>query len=144
MTTDNVASKLSRLKDDTWQLASEALEDGDTKTYRSLVDIVERLAELAAQREINRHPMYNPQVASPQETIDIFHRYRGSKYEAILDKSRIDFGTRDNCVLFQGKWTTPSGAANQVVGVQTINGWRLWNYKRDDGSMGLINELRPE
>jgi hypothetical protein len=46
MKSDSLLLRLKELEDQTWHLAWESLDQGQTHIYRSLVDIMERLVTL--------------------------------------------------------------------------------------------------
>jgi hypothetical protein len=136
MDTINLRMKLSELKDQTWQIARESLDQGDTLTYRTLTDFAERLTRLLAPLPNNKPA--DSEQASPT-LIPIFARYKGTRYEGQLDPARNN-GGRGHCALFDGEWRTASGAARHITKTM-VNGWRFWKYIRKDGSIGLIDEL---
>ena len=128
--------KIIQLKDQTWQIARESLDNGETRIYRSLTDIAERLTKLIG-------PSDESQVVNNQkaEMLPIFARYNGKRYEAELDVNRID-GGRGKCVLMEGEWWSTSGSAIYIK-INSINftknpstnGWRqFWKYKDESSN----------
>ena len=108
------------------------LEDGNTaQPYPSLV--------IASQ-----HGKVDPSVADTPTTslsqlVEISVVYKGIRYDAELDCSRINVRA---CVWFRGRWMAPSTAGNSIPTRNLVNGWRFWRYSREDGSIGMIDELR--
>ena len=75
------------------------------------------------------------------QVVPIFVHYRGQKYDAELDRSRI-IGVRGQCVRFRDKWMAPSAAGTSIPTKNLVNGWKFWKYLRSDGNVGMIDELR--
>ena len=75
------------------------------------------------------------------QVVPIFVHYRGQRYDAELDRSRI-VGDRGQCVRFRDKWMAPSAAGTSIPTKNLVNGWRFWKYLRSDGNVGMIDELR--
>ena len=75
------------------------------------------------------------------QVVPIFVRYRGQRYDAELDRSRI-IGDRGQCVRFRDKWMAPSAAGTSIPTKNLVNGWKFWKYLRSDGNVGMIDELR--
>ena len=141
MATEELRSKLVGLKEETWQLARESLEEGESQIYRALGAFIETLSGLIATRGTNAGLSNGlAQVPSAPELIPIFARYKGQKYDAQWDRSRIN-GGRGHCVLFRGQWVTPSAAATSISRTP-VNGWRFWKYSRSNNTSGIIDELR--
>ena len=137
-------TKLTELKDQTWQLARESLDQGEAPIYRTLTEFAERLTRLIAPLP-NTKPVDLGQVSAIRGNavlIPIFARYKGTRYEGQLDAARFN-GGRGQCVRFEGQWTTASRAAHHITNTQ-VNGWRFWKYMRKDGSVGLIGELAKQ
>ncbi len=129
--------KITQLRDQTWGVARESLDSGETVVYRSLTDIAEKLTKLIGISD--RAP---EAVKQNYELQHIFARYKDKKYEAMIDTKRIDAG-RGKCILLDGKWWTASGSANNITHT-SVNGWRLfWRYDKD-GVVTPIEELRKE
>lgn len=132
MTSRENIEKLGNLRDEVWQLARESLDSGDRTVYRTLIEVAEKLTPLVvtSSEDAARLPHERP----------IFARYKGTKYEATFGQARMN-GGRSECVLYNSVWMTPSNAATRITG-NNVNGWRFWKYQRDDGSIGLLTELR--
>jgi len=75
------------------------------------------------------------------QVVPIFVHYRGQRYDAELDRSRI-VGDRGQCVRFRDKWMAHSAAGTSIPTKNLVNGWRFWKYLRSDGNVGMIDELR--
>jgi hypothetical protein len=138
----NLRNKLTELKDQTWQLARESLDQDEASVYRTLTEFAERLTKLIGSLQDAKQTVDAisvPNKANPN-TIPIFSRYLGTKYEAQLDVSRIN-GGRGQCVFLDRTWKTASGAAHQITHSQ-VNGWRFWKYIKEDGSIEAIEELK--
>lgn len=138
----NLHTKLAELKDQTWQLARESLDQNENSAYRTLTEFAERLTRLLAslkdgKQTLNVVPV--PNTENPN-IIKIFARYLGTKYEAQLDVTRIN-GGRGDCIFLDGTWKTASGAAHQITHSQ-VNGWRFWKYTKEDGSTKSIEVLK--
>ena len=133
--------KLEELKDKTWTLARDSLDQGETEVYRSLVDMTERLAGLALKDKSSiAQTGLDVPAACAVGQLPIFARYKNEKYDAELNVDRIN-GGRGACVRFRGQWQSPSAAAMLITGTR-VNGWRFWKSFREDGSVGLIDEFR--
>jgi len=79
--------------------------------------------------------------------LDLEHRYRGAQLAArIEDASRIVF----NGSAYDSLSTAGGMARKSVAGplkgpaVPQTNGWTFWQYRRTDGTLGLLDELRRE
>lgn len=140
----NLHNKLTGLKDQTWQLARESLDQGEATIYRTLTEFAERLARLLVPLSDVKsvHPGQVSAVTGNAELIPIFVRYKGTRYEGQLDAARIN-GGRGECILFEGQWMAASKAAGRITNTQ-VNGWRFWKYMRKDGSVRLIGELAKQ
>ena len=141
MVTSELNSKLTKLKEEVWELARQSLEERETHVYRCLVGMAENLTMLIASPSTQHgSSITNTQQFSDSKPVLIFARYKGEKYDAHLNRSRIN-GGRGHCVRFRDKWMTPSAAANSITETM-VNGWRFWKYYRPDGTVGGIDELR--
>lgn len=107
---------------------------------REMLQHIVRLVELD-DGDITSHDE-NGQPSSVSPLIPIFADYKGQRYDAQLDVSRIS-GSGGQCVLFHSRWMTTSNAANSIPTANNTNGWRFWRYRRDDGAIAIIDELRP-
>ena len=65
-----------------------------------------------------------PRAASNPQLVPIFKYYKGQKYEAELDRSRI-VGDRGQCVRFRDKWMAPSAAGISIPTKNNVNGWQF-------------------
>jgi len=79
--------------------------------------------------------------------LDIAHRYRGTQLTAqIEDASRISFGG----TVYDSLSMAGAVARRSVVGPPAgreypqTNGWTFWQYRRADGTLGVLDELRRE
>ena len=141
MASDELRSMLVRLKEETWRLARMSLDEGQTRIYRSLVEMTERLASLGGKDGYtNSSHLDGVESESESGLVSIFDRFKGDRHEARFNGNRVN-GGRGNCVFFRGQWLTASAAARLITNTQ-INGWRFWRYLRGDGTMGVIEELR--
>ena len=139
MAGQELREKAQALKEEAWQLARQSLEQGDKQLYKEMIEITERLTELTNRQE--HMTGANNVHADKQGLLPIFKRYKGVRYDAQLDRSKIN-GGRGECVLFRGRWQTVSGAATAITNNQ-VNGWRnFWKYQRADGTIASIEELR--
>lgn len=127
-------TELIQLRDQTWRIARKSLESKETRIYRSLTDIAEKLTSLIGSTD--KSPVDTNQKA---EMLPIFARYKDKKTEAQIDVTRI--GDRRLCVLMEGRWWTVSGSANHFTDGQ-VNGWRqFWRYTKN-GISTPIEELK--
>lgn len=122
-----IEMKIIRLRDQTWQIARDSLDSGETRIYRTLTDIAEKLTSLISSSEKSQVT-----VKKMGKMIPIFGRYNSERYEAELDVDRIN-EDRGKCVLMEGKWWTTSGSAISIKKVSTTknpstNGWQFWKY----------------
>ena len=141
MATGELTPKLKELRDEAWQLARESLDEGDSHAYRTLVDMTERLTKLMVSSDTRAGTSDSDiPTTSVGNSTPIFALYKGQKYDAQLDPSRIS-GGRGRCVLLQGEWMTTSKAATSITGT-SVNGWVFWKYYRDGGTIGRIEERR--
>ena len=130
-----VHTKLMQLRDQALQVARESLDAGEMLAYRSLTDIAEKLTKLVISRDKNTVPS-----AQSSEMLPIFARYKGQRYDAQIDVSRIN-GGRGSCVLMDGEWWTASGSAVHITHT-AVNGWlHFWKYSKG-GVIAPIHELR--
>ena len=88
----------------------------------------------------NRDESYRNSLPDAQ-VVQIFVNYRGQRYDAELDRSKI-IGDRGRCVRFRDRWMAPSAAGTSIPTKNLVNGWRFWKYVRSDGNIGMIDELR--
>jgi hypothetical protein len=79
--------------------------------------------------------------------LDLEHRYHGTQLTArIEDAGRIVF----NGSAYDSLSTAGGMARKSVAGplkgpaVPQTNGWTFWQYRRTDGTLGLLDELRRE
>ena len=129
-----IKRKLEQLKDQIWEVAKQCLDTGETKIYRSLTDMAEKMTILVDG--INTRD----ETDEDTELLDIFTTYKGEKYTARLAKHRID-GSSGYCVLYKGHWWTASGSAHDITGT-SVNGWRhFWKYI-DSGIIKPIEEIK--
>ncbi len=105
---ENLNDRLTELLDQTWQIARETLDRKETRVYRSLTDIAEKLTDLIGSAE--KSPA---SVNRKEDLLPIFARYQGERYEAQLDTTRIH-GGRGQCVLMEGSWWSTSGSAIHI------------------------------
>lgn len=135
--------ELAKLKDQTWQVARESLDQGEPRIYRTLTEYAERLSRLITRFSESGTPesaQVTP-IRGDSSMIPIFARYKENRYEAQLDVARIDQG-RGKCVQLEGQWRTASGSANHITNT-SVNGWRnFWRYTRNDGSIAPIEKLK--
>jgi len=129
----DIGAKLRELREEVWQLARETLDSGEKEAYRALLEIAERLTPLVTTPSSG--------AKSLDDQRQVFARYKGTTYEAIFDRARVNGGRGDECILFRGEWVTCSKAA-VVITKNPVNGWRFWKYRRSDGGVGQIEELR--
>ncbi len=128
--------ELIQLRDQTWRIARKSLENKETNIYRSLTDIAEKLTKLITSNDIK------PVATNTSNMIPIFAQYKGEKYEARLDVSRINGGRRP-CVWMEEKWWTASKSACHITNT-SVNGWRhFWRYDKD-GVMTAIEDLKKQ
>ena len=127
----------------------------DLKKKREMLQHYIRLAELedgntaqpqASKAITSQYPKVEPSAAvttakSASTCVPIFVVYKGIRYDAELDRSRIH-GDRGMCVWFRNEWVAPSAAGNSIPTRNLVNGWRFWRYNRKDGSIGMIDEFR--
>lgn len=109
------------------------LEYGDPRTGSTLLPMPN--SEAVTLRENSSLPL------SAATLIPIYVYYKGQRYDAELDQSRIH-EARGSCVYINAKWMTTSAAGNSLPTKNFVNGWRFWKYKRTDGTTGVIEELR--
>lgn len=121
--------KIIQLRDQTWQIARDSLDSGETRIYRTLTDIAEKLTSLISSSGKGQIGNINT-----GKMIPIFARYKDERHEAELDVDRIDRGGRP-CVLMEGKWWTTSESAIHIKKTSTnppkrpeTNGWDFWKY----------------
>lgn len=128
-------AELIQLRDQTWRIARESLDRKETRIYRSLTDIAEKLTNLIGSSGPS------PIDAKPKgPMLPIFAQYKGEKYEAQLDVARVNGGRRP-CVWMEGRWWTASGATRQITNT-SVDGWRhFWRYNKD-GVITPIGELK--
>ena len=126
----DIDMKIIQLRDQTWQIARDSLDKGETRIYRTLTDIAEKLTNLISSSDKSQIDIINK-----GKMIPIFARYKGEKYEAELDVDKID-ESRARCVLIEGKWRTTSRSAMDIK-KNSINppknpetdGWKdFWKY----------------
>jgi hypothetical protein len=118
----DIEMKINQLRDQTWQIARESLDSGETRIYRTLTDIAEKLTKLVSSSDKSQID-----VIKTGRMIPIFARYKGERYEAELDVDRIDGGRRP-CVLMEGRLWTAAGAVRHITNT-SVNGWRhFWRY----------------
>lgn len=129
-------SKLRTLRDETLKLARESLDEGQLVAYRTLNEFAERITGLLVPTTRQSSEV----VPHARTIVSIWARYKGTRYDAELDTSRIE-GGRGHCVRFRDQWMSVSAAAVSITG-NAVNGWRFWRYRRDDGRAALIDELR--
>ena len=79
--------------------------------------------------------------------LEIEHRYRGTQLAArIEDASRIVF----EGAVYDSLSTAGGIARRSIVGsppgrdYPQTNGWTFWQYRRTDGTLGLLDDLRRE
>ncbi len=129
-------TELIQLRDQTWRIARKSLENKETRIYRSLTDIAEKLTSLIGTTD--KSSIDTNQKA---EMLPIFARYKNKRLEAQIDVTRI--GDRRLCVLMDGEWWTAGGSANHFTDGQ-VNGWRqFWRYTKQGMPNGIpIGELK--
>ena len=128
-------TKIVKLRDQTWQIARESLDGGETRVYRSLTDIAEKLTKLISSFDKSPIP-----INKKAEMLSIFARYKGERYEAQLDVARINGGRRP-CVWMEEQWWTASGSTRQITNT-SVNGWRhFWKYIKN-GKIVPIEALK--
>lgn len=123
-------AKIIQIRDQTFQIARESLDNGETRIYRNLTDIAERLTKLIGSSD--KSPVVNNQKT---EMLPIFAQYKGERYEAKIDTARIH-GGRGECVLMEGFWWSTSGSAMDIKKNSTnppnkpeTDGWKhFWKY----------------
>ena len=135
---EHLDSELETLRDTTWKLARTSLDEQEMQTYRTLVDVAERLTRLIHPSEALPPPVTSHE--NGENIVNVSVRFKEEHHGAVLDRSRIN-GGRGKCMLVDGQWITPSMAANRITHTQ-VNGWRFWKYRKNDGSLETINELR--
>ena len=138
MNIEDLDVRMNSVRNEVWDLAREFLERRDTKKYRILVDIAEKLTTLSPEQFVASS--LNNEIAGQHEIVDIFVRFKGIRYEATLDVTRIN-GGRGRCVYYDNEWLTPSRAAHQITKTQ-VNGWLFWKFKDREGRDSSIHELR--
>lgn len=121
-------NEILQLREQTWQIARECLDSGETRMYRVLTDIAERLTNL-----INSSGKSKVNSMDAGKMIPIFALYDGQKYRAELDVSKIDGDWRP--VFMEGKWWSVSGSAMYIKkntmnppSKSETNGWVFWKY----------------
>ncbi len=120
----SVIDNLKELRDHTFQVAILSLEENNTRVYRTLTEIAEKISALLNQSSIS--PV---ETSTTSENVNIFARYKGKKYEAIIDLGSIE-GGRGKCILMDNRWWTASGAAREITHT-SVNGWRyFWKYEK--------------
>jgi hypothetical protein len=125
--------EITQLRDQTWIIARESLEAGETNIYKSLTEIAAKLTRL-----IRTSKKDEADTVISSDMIDVFAYYKGKAYEAKLDLKRIGSG-REPCILSEGKWWTPSGSAVHVTNTP-INGWlHFWKYKMGNDELPITN-----
>ena len=125
------------------------------KKKREMIQHVNRMIELeTGTNEPEPYSLATPQSSeiggrepasissTDAQLVPIFVHYKGQRYDAELDRSRI-MGDRGLCVRFHDKWMAPSTAGTSIPTKNLVNGWRFWKYVRSDGNIGMIDELRP-
>ena len=131
----DIETKIIQLRDRTWQIARDSLDSGETHIYRTLTDITEKLTNL-----ISSSDKIQIDIGNKGKMIPIFALYKGKRYEAELDLTRIHAGHRE-CVLKDGKWRTASGSTRLITDT-SVNGWRhFWKYIKD-GKIVPIESLK--
>ncbi len=144
MVSAELRSELVALKERLWDLAKRSLDEDELQIYDSLVEITKRVNNLVptVQGELAEGHSAGAETPSANSQ-EIFKRYKGVMYTALLDRTRI-VGRTGDCVFYQGKWQTPSAAAAAVTITQpNVNGWQaFWKYRRPDGIVATIDELR--
>ena len=150
---ESMKERILQLRMDALDIARESL-DHDVRIYRGLSDVAVRLTDIIQQNGATESPTM---MGAPDhivtgngatieddsallQTIPIYRKYRGVRYQAQLDPSRIKNG-REDCIYFEGEWRTPSGSAMRFTRSNT-NGWTFWRYKRDNGEEAPIHEIR--
>ena len=125
----DIEMKIIQIRDQTWQIARDSLDSGETRIYRTLTDIAERLTNLISSSDKRQIDIINT-----GKIIPIFARYKGERYEAELDVDRID-GRRGKCVWMEGEWCSTSGSAVHIVKTSKnppkrpeTGGWDFWKY----------------
>lgn len=134
---------ISQLKEQTWELARQSLDAGNTLAFRTLTDIVEKLTNLIVSTKKT-----NIEIKNEDHLIPIFSYYGGKRHLAKIDGSKI-FGDIGQCVLMDGKWWSVSSAAIEIVKNSinppvnpNRNGWKFWNYVDASGKQQSIDKLR--
>ena len=130
-------NELIQLRDQVWRIARESLESKETNIYRSLTDIAEKLTNLI---RTNDKESVGPNTK--ENTISIFAQYRGERYEAQLDVTRINGGRRP-CIWMKGQWWTAGGSIRHITNT-SVNGWRgFWRYNKN-GVATPLEELKKQ
>ena len=133
---------VQQLIDQVLEMARESLRDRDIALYETLTEFAGRLSVSPAPGTEKRHSHGNQ--AGQSRLYQIFSDFRGQECKAELDASKI-IGTKPACVFAEGSWKTASRAAMDLFpDLKAINGWRWWEYSRDDGSTGFIDEIREQ
>lgn len=141
MVSEELRSELVALKERVWELAKRSLDEDELRIYDSLVEIAKRVNNLVPTIQgglPEGHPSASETSSANSE--EIFAHYKGTKYTALLDRTRI-VGKKGSCVFYQGRWQTASAAAVSITGTAT-NGWRFWKYRKPDGTVATIEGIR--
>ncbi len=163
----NVIERIRDIREQILNVAAESLRENDERIYRGLSDVAVRITALIPpDNVVDRSADTNQSVPISHDvtplvvrdssdveyetgsestptsgTTPIFAIYRGRIYEAELDPRRISGGGRGECVLYEGRWMTTSGAARRITGT-AVNGWQnFWRF-RLDGREFPIQEIR--
>lgn len=140
MATQDLGPQLLKVREEVWRLAQQCLDQEQIQVYRGLTEIAERLTSFSRviqeRLELSKGAMSSKSLLKTP----VFARYKGARYDAELDMTRIN-GGRGACIMRQGKMLTPSKAAHEITGT-SVNGWRFWKYHRPDRTEGMIDELR--
>ena len=68
----DIEMKIIQLRDQTWQIARDSLDSGETLIYRTLTDIAEKLTNLISSSDKNQID-----ISNTGKMIPIFALYKG-------------------------------------------------------------------
>ena len=145
MNADQVDNRLGELIAEIHALESHVLEAGETQKFLALADIEVRLKSLIGDTtdlDASRNATASsfPKVAP----VDVFAIYKGNRYQATLDHTRIN-GGRGRCVRLPDAddWLTVSAAAWKITETR-VNGWLFWKYIDEHGSPNVVDVIRKK
>ena len=140
------------LRAQTSSLAQACLAEDRLEAFQELNRLIVDLTRLGQRlADGNSLPTGDHQVTEvrdkdasnlPEHQLPIFRRYKGQRYQAVLDRDRIGPHGRGKCILIDGNWLSASDSAQKITKTP-VNGWvNFWRYLIRPGIERPIDDIR--